>query len=247
MPYWTDDITRVRIGPPAIDLEGGRPAAAPDACEVTWESLQAERWHQVYVNGRLAGVTARPEDRRLIVPAPAGACGAADVLYVEVVAVDAADRWTDFSAELTGFAPECGPAARLTWQAGLYLDENLASFDVFADGRTGSVDYAAPINDAPIPALAGGQAPWGYGCGGYGAGGYGRSAALYEYSTGVLEPGAWRFAVVALDAAGNRLTPAAEIALNLAPVPRPPGDFRVASYDPVARQAMLAWQPSPDV
>ena len=247
MAYWTDGITHVRIRPLALDLEGGVPAVAVEAYEVTWDSTQAGRWHQAYVNGQLAGVTAGPEDRRMVVPGPAGPDGAPAAVYVEIVAVDAADRWTDFSSELEGFAPACGLSVRLSWQAGLYLDENLESFDVFADGRTGTVDYSTPLNEMPIPATPGGQAPGGFGCGGYGVGGYGRSAACYEWTAGGLDPGDWRFAVLATDAAGNRLTQAAETAVHLAPVPRPAGDFAVASYNPVTRQATLAWQPSPDV
>jgi len=109
------------------------------------------------------------------------------------------------------------------------------------------VDYASPLNESPIPAKPGGQAPWGFGCGGYGFGAYGQSAARYEWTTDVLEPGTWRLAVVAVDAAGNRLATTAEIETNLSPPARPPENFRVASYDPQARTATLAWQPSPDV
>ena len=247
MAYSTEGITGVRIRPLALDMARGRPAVAAGAVEVTWASTQADRWHQVYVSGRLAGVTARTEDRRLIVSGPVGRGGAQGTVLAEVVAVDAADRWTDFGDELGGFAGAGGGRVRLSWQAGLYLDAGLESFDVFADGRTGTVDYTVPLNETPISAAPGGAAPWGYGCGGYGVGGYGMSAARFEWTTDLLEPGAWRFAVVATDAAGNRLATAAEIAIQLAPVPRPPEAFRLASYDPVTRTAALAWQPSPDI
>jgi hypothetical protein len=62
-----------------------------------------------------------------------------------------------------------------------------------------------------------------------------------------MEPGAWRFAVVAVDAAGNRLASAAEAAVAVSPVPRPPENFRVTDFEPVGARATLAWEASPDV
>lgn len=246
MAFTGEGITNVRVRRPATGLSEGRPAAPPGVVEATWESVQADRWHQVYVGGRLAAVTAAREDRRLLVPLPAGRGGTPAQVLVEVVAVDAADRWTDFAGQLTGFPPAAAGRVRLAWQAGTYLDPSLEAFDVFADGRSGTVDYAAPLNESPIPARPGGQAPWGYGTGGYGVGGYGRSAAAYERTTGVLEPGTWRFAVAATDAAGNVVVPAAEVELDVAPPARPPEDFRIEAFD-AETGATLAWTPSPDV
>jgi hypothetical protein len=234
--YATDGITCVRVRPLAIGAADGAPVLSPGAVEATWQSGHAGMWHQVYVRGRLAGVTARPEDRRLIVAAPTDACGG-DMTAVEIVAVEAADRWTDHGADLGGFGAGRGNRVRLTWQAGEYLDASLDSFAVFADGRTGTVDYAAPLNAAPIPARPGGLTLWGYG----------QAAAAYEWVTGPLEPGLWRFAVVAIDAAGNRLATAAETTVAVTPLPRPVGNMHIAAYDAQARTATLAWDASPDV
>jgi hypothetical protein len=245
--YSVEGITHVRACPLAIDLSGGEAVVPPGALEVTFDSTQEGGWHQVYVNGHLAGVTAAPEDRRLIVSAPVGCSGPARVLLVEVVAVGPQDRWTDFGGQIQGFGADAGAEVRLSWQAGEYLDPNLASFDVFADGCTGSVDYGAPLNESPIPAAPGGLAPWGYGGGGYGVGAYGQAAARYEWTTDILEPGAWRLAVVAVDAAGNRLATAAEVAIDVTPVARPAQAFRAAAYDAQTRVATLAWDPSPDI
>jgi hypothetical protein len=247
MPPLTDGISRVRIRPLVLDLDCVTPLGSPGAYEVTWDSTQAGFWHQAYVNGQLAGVTAGPEDRSLVVLGPAEHGGGQDLVYVEVVAASAADRWSDFSAELSGFSPACGPKVRLTWEAGLYLGEDLESFNVFADNRTGTVDYSTPLNEAPIPAVIGGALPWGFGCGGYGVGGYGHSAARYEWTVEGLQPGTWRMAVLAADHTGNRLATATEVVVNVAPMPRPAGNFRVASYSAPSRTATLAWEPSPDV
>ena len=247
MAFSTEGIRRVRLQPLVLDVSEGQAVGPSGALEVTWESNQEDRWHQVYVNGRLAGVTAGPEDRWLVVSVPAGRAGSLGVVQVEVIAVDAADRWTDFGGELSGFSSEQGSRIRLAWQGGLYLDPGLESFNVFADGRTGTVDYQTPLNEAPIPARPDGQEPWGYGCGGYGVGGYGESAAVYEWTTDDLEAGEWRFAVVAMDEAGNHLESVTEVLVSLSPLPRPPVNFRVTEYDPLTARATLAWEPSPDV
>jgi hypothetical protein len=245
--YTAEGITRVRVRALALDLVNGKPAQSPGAVEVTWSSDHAGLWHQVYVRGQLAGVTARPGDRRLIVAAPTGGRGASVVVPVEVVAVDAADRWADLGGRLGGFGANRGARVRLTWQAGEYLDPDLTSFAVFADGRTGRVDYGTPLTATPIPARPDGLAPWGYGCGGYGLGGCGRSAACYAWVTDPLEPGPWRFAVIAIDAAGNRLATAAETTANVRPLPRPAEDVRIKAYDSATRTATLTWTASPDV
>jgi len=245
--YTTDGITHVRVRPLALDLAPDGTVAGPGAIEVTWHSTHADRWHQVYVGGRLAGVTAVPADRRLAVTVPVGRSGRCEMLLVEVVAVEAADRWTDFAGALSGFGPGAGARVRLTWQAGLYLDPNLETFDAFGDDATGTVDYEAPLNEVPLAARPGGQTPWGYGTGGYGIGAWGQAAAGYAWTTDLLVPGTHRFAVVASDAAGNRLATAAEVEVAVSPLPRPPENFRAAAYDPNTQAATLAWDPSPDL
>jgi hypothetical protein len=245
--YSIEGIARVRVRPLVLDVSAVGPVALPGALEVTWDSTQRDRWHQVYAGGRLAGVTAKPEDRNLVISAPSGREGPSGPVLIEVVAVDAADRATDFGEELSGFGEGDGSRVRLTWQAGRYLDPDLESFNVYADGASGTVDYETPLNELPIPARPDGAEPWGYGAGGFGVGGYGASAARYEWTTDPLVPGSWRMAVLAVDGAGNRLATAAEIVVQVTPLPRPPKNFRVLGYDAESRKATLAWDASPDV
>jgi hypothetical protein len=244
--YSTDGITCVRARPFVIDAGDSGPAAVPGAVEVTWESANEGRWHQAYVGGVLAATTAAPEDRHLVVVAPVAGNGPNPVL-IEVIAVEAQDRSVDFGGELSASAIALGSRAHLAWQAGPYLDPGLDSFDIFADARTGTVDYTRPLNELPLAARPGGAAPWGFGCGGFGAGGYGTGTACYEWTSDPLAPGAWRFAVVASDAAGNRRETVTETDAQVASLPRPPENFRSTHYEPGARQATLAWDPSPDV
>lgn len=247
MSCTTEGITHVRVRPLALDLAPDGAPVGPGAVEVTWQSNQSNRWHQVYVDGYLAGVTADPADRRLMVTAPTGRGGTPEMLLVEVAAVDAPDRWTDFGADLAGFAVGDGAAVRLTWQAGLYLDPNLEAFDAFGDGATGTVDYGAPLNESPIPARPDGRTPWGFGTAGYGVGAYGQAAAVYAWTTDPLVPGTHRLAVAGVDAAGNRLATAAEVQVAVAPLPRPAENIRVADYDPNTGAAVVAWDASPDL
>ena len=247
MSHTTAGITHVRVRPLALDLAPDGTEAGPGTIEVTWHSTHEDRWHQVYVGGRLAGVTTLPADRRLAVTVPAGRSGRCEMLLVEVAAVEAADRWTDVADALTGFGPGAGARVRLAWQAGLYLDPNLEALDVFGDGATGTVDYEAPLNESPIPARPGGRTPWGYGTGGFGIGAWGQAAAEYVWTADPAVPGTHQFAVVASDAAGNRLVTAAEVEIEVAPLPRPAEDFRAAAYDPNTQVATLAWNPSPDL
>jgi hypothetical protein len=229
-----------------IDVGDSGAVAVPGAVEVTWKSTHEDRWHQVYVGGVLAATTAAPEDRHLIVAVPSAGDGLNPVL-IEVVAVEAEDRSVDFGSELSAPAIALGSRVHLTWQAGPYLDPGLDSFSVFADARTGTVDYTRPLNELPLPARPGRAEPWGFGCGGFGVGGYGAGAASYEWISDPLEPGAWKFAVVASDAAGNRRGTVTETDAQVASLPRPPKNFRTTHYEPGTRQASLAWNPSPDV
>jgi hypothetical protein len=242
-----EGISNVRVRPLLLDVADAAPAGPAGLLEVTWQSTHAAFWHQVYVNGAFSGVTARAADRRLVVAGPVGRSGGLGLVWVDVVAVDAADRRTDFAEEVGAASGSRGGRVRLTWQAGTYLDEGLAAFDVYTNGGGGAVDYALPLNEMPLPATPGGAAPWGYGCGGFGVGGYGVSAAAYEWTTDHLGPGEWRFAVVGVDAAGNRLAVAAEIALDVTPASRPAGNVRLAGYDPGTSVATIAWDASPDV
>ncbi|MEA3368107.1 MAG: hypothetical protein U9R68_08345 [Planctomycetota bacterium] len=247
MSYTTDGITHVRVRPLALDLAPDGTVAGPGAIEVTWVSTHADLWHQVYVNGRLTGVTATPSDCRLVVTVPSGRSGRHEMLLVEVAAVEAADRWTDFAGSLTGFGSGAGAEVRLMWQAGLYLDPNLELFDVFGNGAAGPIDYCTSLNESPIPAHPDGRTPWSFGTGGYGVGAYGQAAAVYEWTTDLLVPGTHCLAVAAIDIAGNRLATAAEVEIGVSPLPRPPENVRVTGYDPNTQVATLAWDPSPDL
>ena len=243
MPPLTEPVTAVRALPLILARDaGGASRAEPAFAEIVFVSAADGLLHQAYVDGRLAGCTRDPADRSLIVPVDAD--GPA---LVEVVAVDPADRHTDFADQLSGASAATGSRVRLSWAGGRYLDDALDHFDVYG-GPAGSIDYAAPLNAEPIPATVNALNLGGFGRGGYGRGGLGRSAMTFRFTTAPLGPGPWSFEVVAVDAAGNAAGgPAARIDATVLAPPRPPEEFALADYDPATRAAALAWTPSPDV
>ncbi|MDK1031347.1 MAG: hypothetical protein QGD94_05020 [Planctomycetia bacterium] len=244
MGFTADGITNVRSQPLLL----GRTTEGTDItdagfAEVRWESTQTTLYHQVYVDGRLAVVTEAPGVASATVPVAADGPS-----LIEVIAVDSEDRWTDFSGSLTGFTDEVAARVKIQWSGGTYLDPAIDHFDVFSNGGSGDVDFQVPLNPLPVSAYAGGRTLSGFGRGGFGRGGFGRSAMRFAWTTDKLTPGTHKFAVLGVDAAGNRLANTLqEVELEVAPPPRPPTDFAVSSYDQTDKQATLSWTASPDV
>ncbi len=143
-------------------------------------------------------------------------------------------------------------------------------FGIWHDGRSGTVvfDVDHQVHAELIEAFPDGEAitgagfgPAGYGRAGYGGGagmgagrfaagmgpaGYG--AALMRFVTEPLRDGAWLFAVVAVDAAGNPSPPASgtQAIAILAGVPRPPASVTPSSFDSENNTVTLSIGLSPD-
>lgn len=243
MGFSTAEISAVRALPVVLAVdEAGCWQSEPGFAEIVFQSSASGKHHQVYVDGRLAGVTGSTSERSLIVPMAEHAAGA-----VEVIAVDADDRLTDFAASLTGYADQFGARVMLTWFGGRYLDDHLDHFDVYG-GPKGEIDTDHPLNAEPIAPTVGGQNLGGFGCGGFGRGGWGRSAMCFTFVTAKFFPGDWAFEVVAVDAAGNATggLPAL-VEVTLPGLARPPSDLAVADYAAATQTAQLQWTPSPDL
>ena len=243
MGFSTEDVTAVRALPVVLAAApGGSWQGDPGFIEVVFASDAEGKHHQAYVDGRLAGATLSTDDRSIVVAAAEHAASA-----VEVIAVDADDRLTDYSASLAGYGDAQGSRVTLSWAGGRYLDDALDHFDVYG-GPTGEINYTAPLNAEPIPATVDGENLGGFGRGGFGRGGWGRSAMTFTFTTAKRFPGDWEFEVVAVDASGNATGGAeAQAAVELAGLARPPSDFAVSDYDAETQTAALAWTASPDV
>jgi hypothetical protein len=150
--------------------------------------------------------------------------------------------------------------ARLRWpqQQQVPLD---GAYEVYRDARDGNVDYADPVNPAPIPAwpdeegkIGDGLGRDGQGADGFGDGGSGDGlgadclgpdgfgANWQEYVTPELADGTWELAVVPVDAAGNETTPATlEESVALAGIPEPPTNIQPTDYDGPSDTLTISW------
>ena len=138
-------------------------------------------------------------------------------------------------------------------------------YDVYADGQTGEVDFSAKLNALPVEAWPGAVGKRGFGLGLFGAGmfgfgniclpfgegrfGMGRfgfGARMHEFLTGPHADGDWRFAVVAVDPAGNPVEPAGaiEAAASVAGSPAAPSDLAATAWED--ETLTLEWTISPD-
>lgn len=243
MAMTTEGISNVRALPVALNADAdGTVQAEPGFAEVVFASTADGMHHQVYVDGRLAGVTVAAEERSVIVPAVEHAAS-----LVEVIAVDAADRLTDYAASLSGWSDAAGSRISLAWYGGRYLDDTIDHFDVFA-GPPGAIDTQAPLNAEPIPATVEGESQGGFGRGPFGRGGFGRSATRFTFTTPKLAAGVVALEVVAVDAAGNATGGAVAQVVATVPAPlRPPSELAVVGYDDATQTAALSWTPSPDL
>jgi hypothetical protein len=243
MGFSTAEVSAVRALPVVVGVdEAGRWQIDPGFVEVVFQSSASGKYHQVYLDGRLAGVTQAEDERTVTVAACESAAS-----VIEVVAVDSEDRLQDFSASLTGFSDLQGARVNLSWFGGRYLGDTLDHFDVYG-GPAGAVDDSRPLNAEPITAFPDGVNLGGFGSGGCGRGGWGRSAMAYSFLTPKFVSGQYTFEVLAVDSSGNSSGgPAARIEVEVRSLPRPPGGLHVAAYTAGPRTVTLSWTASLDV
>ena len=158
---------------------------------VSWSSSSpGGTWFQVYVNQRLAW---SGQQLWTWIPVPAGP------VRIDIGAVGAGEQDTDFTTSLPAAPPR---RVQITWQSGTYKGRDLAGFRVYGSDNPGAaVDYSVALAD--ITAYPASIATDGFGLGGFGSGGFGESAGNYAWTSGPLAAGAWTFAVVPYDTAGN--------------------------------------------
>jgi hypothetical protein len=208
---------------------------------LTWSSsAPAGTWYQIYLAGRLAW---SGQARSASLPAPDGR------VRVDIGAVAASERDTDFSASLTGRPLD---RATLSWLGGTYLDEtggdDVQSFRIFGEHTPGGgIDPSRPLAD--VAAYPDGVLTDGWGLGGWNQGGWGRAASTYSWSSGPLSSGVWSFAVAPIDRAGN-LGNAITGSVTIVAPPEPPardaaGRRLTYTYDESTGIVTLHWLASP--
>lgn len=203
-------IDRVRVFGLASGVGvDGASVKEPSSLLVKWRSEHDDKLHQVYVNGKLAGVTCDLAQRMLVVGVPLSSSSA---LRVEVFAVLASEGQVDFSDELD----VSGQAGRVEvgWLRRMGLPcEGVG--DVYSDGVKVSCEEVglwAAWQDKGGFGLCGfgisdsgfeGSAAVGFGKGLFGEGEFGFDCDEIRWVSGVLDTGEYRFTVKVRDAVGN--------------------------------------------
>lgn len=246
MPCVREGIENVQgiVLPDGI-ADDGRGASFSRAALVTWHSSLAGKLHQVYVNGRFAGVTLDSKQRQLVVQLPSSFESA---VRLEVIGVEPEQAHVDFSAG-TGPTQIDGSRVRLTLLRSQGLPPG-ASANIYCDNGTGRIDYTTPLNRDAIALWPCRQdktgfgmarfgtgdfghesaAAIGFGPGCFGQGQFGLDADAIEWISPDLALGTYRFGVIISDSEGNE-GPASETRpIPVVPPARPAGGLDVATF-----------------
>lgn len=181
-----DNIESVKATPfPAGRLRDGGIVSVPGLIMVQWRSSEAGKLFQVYVNGRLAGVTADVEQRVLLVQ-----CDHSHPAAIEIVAVEGADKDVDHAGELVGFSRDDGSHVALSWpRLGTLALGSEAR--VCWNGGAGGIDYDNPIATQTV--WADPTEKWGWGLDGFGEVGFGYNGGAVGLGRGAFGLGEFGF------------------------------------------------------
>ena len=221
---------------------------------VKWKSGLSDKLYQIYVNGRLAGVTLDNRQRQMVVPIPSSFESA---VRIEVFAVEPEQADIDFSSELIQPATN---SRRV--KISLLRGQNLpidATAEIYFDNGTGEIDYDKPLSDSPIriwptwqdkAGFAMGRfgvgdfgyesaAAVGFGKGCFGHGQYGLDADTIEWISPPLQAGVYKFGVKLIDKAGNQSSVSETEPITVMPAAKPAAKLNIASFDKQTNQLVL--------
>ena len=255
MALLREGIERVRavVVPDAVAANGNGVAFSRTVL-VAWKSNLGDMLHQVYVDGSLAGATANPQQRELVIQIPSFVKTAA---RIEVVAVDPVEVHCDFSAEIDDVTIS-GARVRLR----LLRNQSLpfeAMADVYWDNGTGEIDYDATLSDVPIALWACRQDKAGFGLAHFGAGDFGYDAAAAigfgkglfghgefgldadaaAWTSPILSSGTYRFGIKVIDGQGNESLADETATITVVPAARPASGLDVVTFDQQANELVL--------
>ena len=212
---------------------------------VSWHSEHFDKLHQVYVNGRLCGVTDDVIQQQMVLGYRSLWCS---VIRIEVFAVDVANALVDYSGELEPYRN--GGRVKLSFARTMSLPYE-GNFFVYSDGGAGKIDYDVPVSEAlPLWGTwhdkAGfglcrfgesdfgweGSAAVGFGRGAFGGGEFGFDADMIEWTSGELDAGVYSFAIKVADRIGN-LGSGASVISDIVVVPAADAaeGLKVGSFD----------------
>jgi hypothetical protein len=248
MTVISEGIGRVRAFslPAGVSCDGQANQLA-GAVLVKWYSMHCNALHQVYVNGRFAGVTIEPAQRQLIVPIPLSQKTA---VRIEVFAIEPGCADVDFSDELEAGQTQTGRIkiefARtdnlpLNGSVDYYLDDNRLNSRAikirpeFVDkGGFGLSSFG--MSDFGFD----GSAAIGFGKGGFGFGWFGFDSDVLCWQSEQLEAGNYRFGIRITDNSGNVAQEAVETeVLTVIPPARPAERLKIESFDKQSGKMIL--------
>ncbi|UCG56831.1 MAG: hypothetical protein JSU70_18435 [Phycisphaerales bacterium] len=255
MTLISEGIETVRaFGLPSGISQGGDHVVAPRAALVKWRSGLSDKFHQVYVNGRYAGVTIDSEQRQIVVPVPT--CGDRPI-HIEAFGIEAKDAHVDFGGEIEQPRADSG-RVKITLLRSQGLPAG-ATANIYCDNGTGQVDYETPVNDSPISIWPSWQdkagfamstfglgdfgwdsaAAIGSGKGSFGYGQFGLDADAIEWVSEPMSMGSYKFGVKVTDKYGNQSN-ASEIDVTTTPAATPAAGLSVSSFDKHSNKLVLS-------
>jgi hypothetical protein len=229
---------------PAGVRSDGNTINEPLSVLVSWQSIHDDKLHQIYINGKLCGLTEDVFGRQAVV---AFSSSWESVIRIEVFAVEPIEGINDYSSELEY---RDGNRVRVSWikNAAIPLESVV---DIFSNDGSGDIDFQEPVQKG-LPCWSIWQDKWGFGLSGFGvsdfgydgagAVGFGRGyfgggefgfdAEESEWISGELKAGEYRFGIKIRDCQGN----VQEVASESGPVTVLPSmkgavSLRVKSYD----------------
>ncbi|KPL25039.1 MAG: hypothetical protein AMJ75_02135 [Phycisphaerae bacterium SM1_79] len=256
MALISSGIERVRAFelPGGIWEDGGY-VGMPRIVLVRWWSAWSDKFYQIYVNGKYAGVTVDGQQRQMIVQIPTSL---ESPVRIEVFAVEAEQADADFSSEIDSLIDQSG-RVRISVLRGQDIPIG-ATARVYFDNGTGEIDYDKALNDSPIRVWPAWQdkagfgmsrfgasdfgydsaAAVGFGRGSFGHGQFGQGADTFEWTGPPLCSGIYTFAVKVTDEAGNESSASETDQVMVTPAPRPTERISISSFDKQTNQLVLS-------
>ena len=221
------------------------------SCVVNFKS-EHDKFHQVYVNGSLAGVTVNAKQRKMIVPL---SLLRKRTNVVEVAAVDAVEKQTDFTKQLAVVS-----MGRLKVSIPGLISLPYDGFaEVYSNGGEGQINFAEPVSNQPIKFFSSkddengfglnkfGVGDFGFdlsGCVGFGVGDFGVGEHGFDcnsikWESPELDSGKYKVGVKVTDGRGNSVTVSNETEVAVIAGAVPAEALTAESYDKTQNELIL--------
>ena len=235
-----------------VGLDGGF-INTPLSVLVKWRSAHEGKLHQVYVNGKLVGVTSNCREQMLVAAIPSGDLAA---VRIDVYAVEPSQGNIDFGEDIETF--DQAGRVRIEWPRYLSLPF-VGSALIYSDGGEGNIDYDTAVNTEPIQLWStwqdkggfglsrfarsdfgfDGSAAVGFGNGSFSYGEFGFDADLVTWDSCELETGVYQFGVKVMDRFGNYSCASETEEISVIRSAEPVEGFEVDSYDQEQEELLL--------